>query len=95
MVVLQAISEGRSEVCACVIAAAIAFWSWPSIRTAFQPWALKRATWSTLSVSVIGPSMVMPLSSYRKISFDSLRCPASAIASWLTPSIRSPSEHST
>jgi len=33
---------------------------------------LKRATWSTLSVSVIGPSMVMPLSSYRKISFFSL-----------------------
>jgi len=41
------------------------------------------------------PSIEMPLSSKRKMSFDSLRWPARAIASWLTPSIRSPSEQMT
>ena len=55
----------------------------------------KRFTWSTESASASGPSIEMPLSSNSTISRSSSRCPASAIASWLTPSIRSPSETST
>ena len=42
-----------------------------------------------------GPSIEMPLSSNSTISLLSFRWPASAIASWLMPSIRSPSEAST
>ena len=95
MVVRQAISDGRSEACAAAMAAAIASGSCPSTRVAAQPAASKRFTWSTESESDSGPSMEMPLSSNSTISLLSLRCPASAIASWLMPSIRSPSEAST
>jgi hypothetical protein len=41
---LQAIIVGRSLVFAAVMAASIAAGSWPSMATAFQPQALKRAT---------------------------------------------------
>ena len=73
---------------------------WPAGRArrcalAAQPAASKRFTWSTESASESGPSIEMPLSSNSTISRLSLRCPASAIASWLMPSIRSPSEAST
>ena len=61
--VLQAISVGLLDFCALVIAAAMAFWSWPSINSAAQPADLKRFTWSTESDSVVGPSIEMPLSS--------------------------------
>ena len=95
MVVLQAMSVGLSDVCALVSAAAIAFWSWPSTRTAFQPDASKRFTWSVESDSDRAPSIEMPLSSNSTINFDSFRWPASAMASCEMPSIRSPSEAST
>ena len=95
MVVLQAISDGLLDFCARVIAAAIAFGSWPSISSAAQPADLKRFTWSTESAIEVGPSIEMPLSSYSTISLLSFQCPAIAIASCDTPSIRSPSEAST
>jgi hypothetical protein len=44
MVVRQAIMLGLSDFLAAAIASAIAFGSCPSTRTAFQPWAMKRAT---------------------------------------------------
>ena len=91
MVVLAAISVGLSDFCACSMAEAIASGSWPSMRNAFQPDALKRATWSVESDSETGPSMEMLLSSQKTISLFSLRWPASASASWLMPSIRQPS----
>ena len=65
------------------------------MRIARQPDASKRFTWSVESESAMEPSMVMPLSSKMTMSSVSFRCPASAIASWLIPSIRSPSEAST
>src|SRR6059058_790637 len=61
MVVLQAISDGLLDFCARVIAAAIAFGSWPSINSAAQPADLKRFTWSTESASEVGASIEMPL----------------------------------
>ena len=42
MVVLQAIIDGLPDFCARVIAAAIAFWSWPSINSDAQPADLNR-----------------------------------------------------
>ncbi len=95
MVVLQAIMTGRSDFCAFSSAAAMACGSWPSMRQAAQPQASKRFTWSVESDSDSAPSMEMPLSSNSTISLLSLRWPASAMASWLMPSIRSPSEAST
>ena len=62
---------------------------------AFQPDAWKRATWSVESESDTGPSMEMLLLSQKTTSLFSLRWPASAIASWLMPSIRQPSPAST
>ena len=64
----------------------------PSMRQAFQPQASKRLTWSTESESDNAPSIEMPLSSNSTISLLSFKWPASAMASWLMPSIRSPSE---
>ncbi len=93
--VLQAIIVGLLDLWARRIAASIASGSCPSTRSARQPQALKRATWSTLSVIESGPSIEMPLSSHSTISLLSFWWPASAIASWLMPSIRSPSEAST
>ena len=95
MVVRQAISDGPVGFLGRSIAAAMASGSWPSMRVAAQPAASKRFTWSTESESESAPSMEMPLSSNSTISRLSLRWPASAIASWLMPSIRSPSEAST
>ena len=92
MVVRQAIIDGLSLCCAASIALAIASGSWPSMRVAFQPAAWKRITWSVDSDSEVGPSMVTWLSSKKTISFFSRRWPAIEIASWLSPSIRSPSE---
>ena len=91
MVVLAAISVGRSDFCAVSMAAAMASGSWPSIWMAFQPEALKRATWSVESDSETGPSIEMLLLSQKTISLLSFRWPASEIASWLMPSIRQPS----
>ena len=53
------------------IAASMASGSCPSTRSARQPQALKRATWSTLSVIESGPSIEMPLSSHSTISLFS------------------------
>ena len=61
-------------------------YGWRSSREAW-----KRATWSVLSASETAPSIEMLLLSQKTISLLSLRCPASAMASWLTPSIRQPS----
>src|SRR5476649_2370941 len=56
MVVLQAISTGRSEACAFSNVAAIAAGSWPSTRDAAQPADSNRFTWSTESESDSAPS---------------------------------------
>ena len=64
-------------------------------RSAAQPAALKRFTWSTESAIDSGPSMEMPLSSNSTISLLRRQWPAIAIASCETPSIRSPSDAST
>ena len=69
--------------------------SWPSHSKVAQPQAWKRIIWSVRSDSDTGPSMVMPLSSKRTTSRESRCMPASAIASWLTPSIRQPSPATT
>ncbi len=91
MVVRQAINVGLSELCAAVSAAAMASGSCPSMAVAFQPQALKRATWSSDTASEVGPSMEMWLSSNSTTSLLSLRWPAIEIDSWLMPSIRQPS----
>ena len=66
--------------------------SWPSTGPiTFQPQALKRAGVSSMNQGFTGPSMLMPLSSYRAISLPRRQAPASAAASWLMPSIRQPS----
>src|SRR6185369_7646476 len=61
MVVLAAISVGRSELCAFSIAAAMASRSRPSISMVFQPQAAKRAGWLLESASDTAPSIEMPL----------------------------------
>ncbi len=59
-----------------------------------QPYASNRRIWSAERASSERPSMVMWLSSQIHVSLPSFWCPASSAASWLMPSIRSPSEHS-
>ena len=66
--VRQAISDGRSLCRACSIAAAIASGSWPSIRHADHPDALKRASWSSEQDSDVAPSIEIRLSSNSTIS---------------------------
>ena len=65
--------------------------SWPSTVDASHPEASKRLIWSSFTVRSVGPSMEIELSSNSTINFESFRCPASDMASWLMPSIRHPS----
>ncbi len=91
MTVLQAIIDGRSDIFALSMAALTASMSCPSTSITSHPAAVKRVIWSIEVDRLVAPSMVMPLSSKRTMSLDSLRCPARSMASWLTPSIRQPS----
>ncbi len=91
MMVLQAMRTGLSLFCAQCSARETSAASWPSTWTVFQPADWKRSIVSVLSASEVAPSMVMELSSNSTIRRLSRRCPASVIASWLMPSIRSPS----
>jgi hypothetical protein len=50
---------GLSDFFAAAIAFATASGSWPSTRVAFQPCAMKRATWSSETASSVGPSIEM------------------------------------
>ncbi len=85
-------APGRPSSCfASVRARSISAGSWPSQDSVRQPDAANRASWSVESDSDTAPSMVMSLSSHRTISRPSFRWPASAMASWLMPSIRQPS----
>ena len=54
-----------------------------------------RATWSSETARLVGPSIEIELSSHSTISLLSRRWPASDIASWLMPSIRQPSPQKT
>ena len=83
MVVLQQIRVGFSEqVRACSMARWTASASWPStFGITCQPKPSKRLTMSSPNQPRTGPSMEMPLSSYRQISLPSPQVPASEHAS--------------
>ena len=93
MMVLQAISVGRSGRCAPLRwRAAIASGSWPSTVDRVPAGGLEAGDLvGRVRTATTAPSMVMLLSSHSTISLLSFRWPASAIASWLMPSIRQPS----
>ena len=91
MMVFAAISVGLSDVCAAFRAVRIAAGSWPSTRTAAQPEASKRRTWSSPTARLVAPSIEIELSSNSTISLAKRRWPASEIASCEIPSIRQPS----
>ena len=91
MVVRAAIRTGLSLVCAASRHRATSAASCPSQAQLFQPAASNRLRISPVPESAVGPSMVIWLSSNSTISLLSFRWPASPIASWLMPSIRSPS----
>ncbi|MDT4863307.1 hypothetical protein FQZ97_980050 [compost metagenome] len=97
MVVLQQIRVGLSALfLAAPMALSTASASWPSTaRITFQPQASKRLGVSSMNQGATWPSMEMPLSSYRATSLLSFQAPASAMASWLMPSIRQPSPRKT
>ena len=97
MVVLQAISTGLSDALRLRRAPRRSPpGSWPSMREACPAGGLEALHLVDASrTSDSAPSIEMPLSSNSTISLLSFRWPASAIASWLMPSIRSPSEAST
>ncbi len=92
MMVRQAISVGFLLRVANDSAAITCAGSWPSTRLVAQPCAANRFTTSSETASAVSPSIEMWLSSYSTVSLFSRRCPARPIASWLMPSIRSPSE---
>ena len=92
MMVRQAISVGFFDRSASDSAAKIWAGSCPSTRFVAQPSALNRFNWSSDDASAAGPSSETLLSSHSTVSFSSRKCPARPAASWLMPSIRSPSE---
>jgi hypothetical protein len=85
------LGQGLATAVGMAIACATASGSWPSTWATCQPAAAKRAIWSVEVARLVGPSMEIELSSQKRMSFESFRCPARSIASWLTPSIRQPS----
>ncbi len=93
--VWHAISVGFFDRTAKDSAAAICAGSCPSTALVAQPSAANRFCMSSLRASAVLPSIETWLLSHRNVSFSSRRCPARPIASWLIPSIRSPSEQIT
>ena len=91
ILVLQAINVGLLDFWALEIAFDIWFWSCPLIDIVFHWYALKRLTVFSEFDKLTGPSIEIPLSSKKTINFFNFRWPARDAASWLIPSIKSPS----
>ena len=92
IIVLQAISDGEFVFNSSFIASSISWWLCPLISLVLQPEASNLFNWSVESDKSNDPSIEISLLSYKTTKFDKPKCPARPIASWLIPSIKSPSD---